>query len=91
MGWSRVRHLGQPDTQLGVIPGMGGTQRLVRAIGKSAAMEMILTGARVTAEHAEEAGLVSAVYPPKELMAEALKMANTIAGHSPLVVAKAKD
>ncbi|KAK9806139.1 hypothetical protein WJX72_003043 [[Myrmecia] bisecta] len=88
---SESASFGQPEIQLGVIPGMGGTQRLVRAVGKSAAMEMILTGARITAEQAQEAGLVSAVYPPEELMAEALKMANTIASYSPLMVAKAKD
>jgi enoyl-CoA hydratase len=70
---------GQPEIKLGVIPGMGGTQRLVRAIGKSKAMEMILTGRNMDAAEAERAGLVARVVPLAELMKEAIKTAETIA------------
>lgn len=70
---------GQPEIKLGVIPGMGGTQRLVRAIGKSKAMEMILTGRMMDAAEAERSGLVARVVPLAELMNEALKTAQAIA------------
>lgn len=83
--------LGQPEITLGVIPGMGGTQRLTRAVGKSRAMEMILTGARVSAGEAAKIGLVSRTVPAGELMAEVNKIAAKIAQYSAPVVAKAKD
>lgn len=83
--------LGQPEITLGVIPGMGGTQRLTRAVGKSRAMEMILTGARVSAAEAARMGLVSRAVPAAELMDEARHVAGKIAQYSPLVVAKAKE
>ncbi|MBO0751411.1 MAG: enoyl-CoA hydratase [Bradyrhizobiaceae bacterium] len=70
---------GQPEIKLGVIPGMGGTQRLVRAVGKSKAMEMILTGRNMDAAEAERAGLVARVVPLADLMNEAMKTAETIA------------
>jgi enoyl-CoA hydratase len=70
---------GQPEIKLGVIPGMGGTQRLVRAVGKSKAMEMILTGRNMDAAEAERSGLVARVVPLAELMNEAMKAAETIA------------
>ena len=70
---------GQPEIKLGVIPGMGGTQRLVRAIGKSKAMEMILTGRMMDAAEAERSGLVAKVVPLGELMNEAMKTAEAIA------------
>jgi len=71
---------GQPEIKLGVIPGAGGTQRLVRSIGKSKAMALILTGRNMTAAEAEKAGLVAEVVPADQLMPTALKMATEIAG-----------
>jgi len=82
---------GQPEINLGVIPGAGGTQRLTRAIGKSKAMEMVLTGRMMDATEAERANLVARVVPAGELMAEALKLAERIAGLSAPAVAAAKD
>jgi len=82
---------GQPEINLGTIPGIGGTQRLIRAIGKSKAMEMILTGKQMDAKSAEQAGLVCRVVPEDKLVDEALSMANTIASFSKPAVAKAKD
>jgi enoyl-CoA hydratase/carnithine racemase len=82
---------GQPEVTLAVIPGMGGTQRLARAVGKSRAMEMILTGARVGAEEAARMGLVSRVVPVAELLGEARRVGAKIAQFSAPVVAKAKE
>ncbi len=73
---------GQPEINLGVIPGMGGTQRLVRAVGYYKAAELILTGRFMNAEEAERAGLVSRVVPAAELLDEAGKVAETIASKS---------
>lgn len=73
---------GQPEINLGVLPGIGGTQRLTRAIGKAKAMEMCLTGRMMAADEAERAGLVARVIPVAELLAETLKAAETIAGKS---------
>ena len=70
---------GQPEIKLGVMPGIGGTQRLTRFIGKSKAMEMCLTGRMMDAAEAERSGLVSRVVPLADLQAEALKAAETIA------------
>ncbi|MBK5001981.1 enoyl-CoA hydratase [Pseudomonas sp. S31] len=73
---------GQPEINLGVLPGMGGTQRLTRAVGKAKAMELCLTGRLMGAEEAERAGLVARIVPQAELLEEALKVAATIAGKS---------
>lgn len=73
---------GQPEIKLGVLPGMGGSQRLTRAIGKAKAMDLILTGRNMGAEEAERAGLVSRVVPADSLLEEARSVAQTIAGMS---------
>jgi enoyl-CoA hydratase len=70
---------GQPEIKLGVIPGIGGTQRLTRAVGKAKAMDLILTGRVMDAAEAERAGLVARVVPSVNLMEEAMKVADTIA------------
>jgi enoyl-CoA hydratase len=82
---------GQPEINLGVIPGMGGTQRLTRYVGKSKAMEMCLTGRFMDAAEAERTGLVSRVVPAKELMREAREAAVKIAEKSPLTVRAVKE
>ncbi len=82
---------GQPEIKLGVIPGIGGSQRLTRAIGKAKAMEMVLTGRTIGAEEAERAGLVSRIVPADDLLAEALSVADTIAGMSKPVAMRAKE
>ncbi len=82
---------GQPEINLGVIPGAGGTQRLTRAVGKSKAMDQILTARMMDAAEAERSNLVSRVFPAAELVAEALKMGEKIAGLSPVAVALAKQ
>jgi enoyl-CoA hydratase len=73
---------GQPEIKLGVIPGIGGTQRLTRAVGKAKAMDLILTGRMMDAAEAERSGLVARVVPLASLMDEAMKAAETIAGMS---------
>lgn len=82
---------GQPEINLGVIPGIGGSQRLTRAIGKAKAMEMVLTGRSMGAEEAERAGLVARVFPADTMLDEALKIAETIASKSLPVVMVAKE
>ncbi|WP_419898569.1 enoyl-CoA hydratase [Roseomonas sp. USHLN139] len=82
---------GQPEINLGIIPGAGGSQRLTRAIGKSKAMEMVLTGRMMSAEEAERAGLAARVVPVADLLPEALKIATKIAGLSAPAVAMAKE
>ena len=82
---------GQPEIGIGVIPGAGGTQRLTRAIGKSKAMEMILTGEPITARDAERAGLVARVTQDELCVEDALMLATTIAKKSPIALRLAKE
>lgn len=82
---------GQPEISIGVIPGAGGTQRLTRAIGKSRAMEMILTGEPITAAQAERAGLVARVTPDELCVEDALALAAKIAQKSPIALRLAKE
>ncbi len=82
---------GQPEIKLGVIPGAGGTQRLTRFVGKSKAMEMVLTGRMMDAEEAERSGLVSRIIPVDDLVEEALKTARKIADLSLPSVMIAKE
>ena len=82
---------GQPEIKLAVTPGMGGSQRLVRAIGKAKAMEMCLTGRMMDAAEAERAGLVARVVPAADLVTEALKTAAAIAAMAPLAVLAVKE
>jgi enoyl-CoA hydratase len=82
---------GQPEIKLGVIPGIGGTQRLTRAVGKAKAMDLILTGRMMDAAEAERSGLVARVVPAASLMEEAMKAAETIAAMSLPSVLAAKE
>jgi enoyl-CoA hydratase len=82
---------GQPEIKLGVIPGIGGTQRMTHAIGKAKAMDMILTGRMMDATEAERAGLVARVVPAASLMEEAMKVAETIAAMSLPALIAAKE
>lgn len=82
---------GQPEINLGIIPGAGGTQRLLRAVGKSLAMQMVLTGEAIDARHALRAGLVSEVTQPEFTVERALQVARVIARKAPLAVRMAKE
>jgi len=82
---------GQPEIKLGVMPGVGGTQRLTRFVGKAKAMDMCLTGRMMDAAEAERSGLVTRVVPADQLIDEALKMAKTIASMSRPVVMMTKE
>lgn len=82
---------GQPEIDLGVLPGMGGSQRLTRAVGKAKAMDMILTGRRMGAEEAERSGLVSRVVPADELADQAFEVAQTISTRSLAAAYAAKE
>jgi len=82
---------GQPEIKLGIIPGIGGTQRLTRAVGKAKAMDLVLTGRMMDVEEAERAGLVARVVPLASLVEEAIKVAETIASMSLPSVLGAKE
>ncbi len=82
---------GQPEINIGVIPGAGGTQRLTRAAGKSVSMEVILTGRTISADRANELGLVSKVVPGELYLDEALRLARVIAEKPPVAVRTAKQ
>jgi enoyl-CoA hydratase len=87
---SEKAKFGQPEVGLGITPGFGGTQRLPRIVGVSKAMELILTAKTIGAAEAKEIGLVSAVYPPEELMDKAMELANAICANAPIAVAQSK-
>jgi len=82
---------GQPEIKLGIIPGIGGTQRLTRAVGKAKAMDLILTGRMMDAQEAERSGLVARIVPAANLLEEAIKVAETIAALSLPSVMAAKE
>jgi enoyl-CoA hydratase len=82
---------GQPEINLGVIPGAGGSQRLTRFVGKSKAMDMVLTGRNMDAQEAERSGLVSRIVPAADLLDEVMKVADRIAGLSLPSVMMAKE
>ncbi len=82
---------GQPEIKLGVMPGSGGTQRLARIVGKSKAMDLVLTGRIMDAAEAERSGLVARIVPAADLMTEAMKTAETIANLSLPIVMMAKE
>ena len=88
---SESAQFGQPEINIGVIPGAGGTQRLTRALGKSKAMELILTGRYLSAREAEQLGLAAHVVPVEVYLDEALKLANEIAARPPIAVRFAKE
>ena len=88
---SESAKFGQPEINLGVIPGAGGTQRLTRAVGKAKAMEMVLTGSMLTAEEAKQWGLVVKVVPNEYLVEEAKSMAKLIASKPPMAVRLGKE
>lgn len=88
---SENARFGQPEILLGIIPGAGGTQRLARVLGKYRTMEMVLTGAQVSAQELASLGLVNRVVPKGEHLVEALKLAKTVAQRAPLAARLAKD
>jgi enoyl-CoA hydratase len=88
---SETARFGQPEINLGVMPGAGGTQRLTRAIGKFRAMELVLTGRMLTAQEAYQAGLVTRVVVREQYLAEAMRMAHDIAQRPPLALQLAKE
>jgi enoyl-CoA hydratase len=88
---SESARFGQPEIQLGVLPGAGGTQRLTRAVGKALAMDMILTGRMLTADEALRAGLIARVVAREAWLEEAKRIAHEIAGKSPISVRLATE
>jgi enoyl-CoA hydratase len=88
---SETAQFGQPEIEIGVMPGAGGTQRLTRAVGKSKAMEMVLTGRTISAREAEARGLVSRVVPVELYLDEAKALAREIAAKAPIAARLAKE
>ncbi len=88
---SETAQFGQPEINIGVMPGAGGTQRLTRAVGKAKAMEMVLSGLFISAEEARFYGLVNKVVPVEVYLEEAIKLAKIIAEKSPIAVQMAKE
>jgi enoyl-CoA hydratase len=88
---SETARFGQPEVNLGVIPGAGGTQRLTRAVGKALAMEMVLNNRMLSAAEAQQLGLVNRVLPVDQYLKSAIALATEIATHAPLAVRLAKE
>ncbi len=88
---SEKAKFGQPEVNLGIIPGYGGTQRLARLVGRGKAKELIFSGEMIDAQEAFRIGLVDGVYPPEEHMAKVTGMAKLIASKAPIAVARAKE
>jgi enoyl-CoA hydratase len=88
---SETARFGQPEINIGIIPGAGGTQRLTRAVGKAVAMDVVLSGRFLTAEEALSAGLVSRVVPKEHFFTEALRVAKTMAEKPPLALRLGKE
>ncbi len=88
---SEKAKMGQPEVNLGIIPGYGGTQRMPRLVGKGKALQLILTGEIISAQEAYRIGLVDELYPPDQLMAKAMEMAELICAKAPMAVSAAKE
>jgi enoyl-CoA hydratase len=88
---SETAQFGQPEINIGIMPGAGGTQRLIRAVGKATAMDVILSGRFLTAREALAYGLVSRVVPKEHFLTEALRLAHELAKKPPLALRIAKD
>ncbi len=88
---SEKAKFGQPEVNLGIIPGYGGTQRLARLVGRGKAMQLIATGEIISAQEAYRIGLVDELYPPDQLMTRAMEMAELICSKAPLAVVAAKE
>jgi enoyl-CoA hydratase len=88
---SETAQFGQPEINLGVIPGAGGTQRMTLAVGKALAMEMVLNGRYLSADEAQRYGLVNRVYPVEVYLEEAVRLANEIAARAPVALRLAKE
>ena len=88
---SETAQFGQPEINIGVMPGAGGTQRLTRAVGKVRAMEMVLTGKFISAEESLQLGLINRIVPVELLLTETVKLAKEIAKQSPVAIKLAKE
>jgi enoyl-CoA hydratase len=88
---SETAQFGQPEINIGIMPGAGGTQRLTRLVGKNKAMELVLTGKFMSADQAKDYGLVNKIVPVEMYLREAIEMASTIAEKSPIAVQLAKE
>ncbi|MEP7220518.1 MAG: enoyl-CoA hydratase-related protein, partial [Bacteroidota bacterium] len=88
---SETARFGQPEINIGVMPGAGGTQRLTRAVGKALAMEMVLTGRMITAEEAKAAGLINRIVPVEFYLESAMKLAREVAARPPIAAKLAKE